>query len=167
MLDWLKRTKLPDVWAIKQIDDDLLHLCGRGRPETRDRPAIALEALRQNRFAGAIHLHDSPLVLNAQLFAALVVVDELALSGQDSATWRGREYRISWVPQRCWTYDGRLTATSSVLNGLVQHVSVEDVSAIRDKAAALEGDEPSAHFASLEARQHLPRSTRFPFANDE
>lgn len=167
MLDWLKRTKLPDVWAIKQVDDDLLHLCGRGRLKTRERPANAIEALRQNRFEGAIQLHDTPLLLNARLFAALAMVDELALNGQDRATWHGREYRVSWVPQRCWTYEGRLTTTSSVLNEVAQLVSVEDVSAIRDKAAAQEGNEPSAHFASLEARLHLPGTPRPPFANDE
>ncbi|SDK76871.1 hypothetical protein SAMN05192555_101151 [Franzmannia pantelleriensis] len=156
MLDWLKRTKLPDVWAIKQIDDDLLHVCGRGELEPRERPAKALQALQENRFEGAIRMHDSALVLNARLFAALAPVDDLILRGQDRAKWCDRQYRLSWVPQRCWVYEGRLTSTLTHVNGVPQHVSVEDVSAIRDKAASAESDEASVHFASLEARGNLP-----------
>ncbi|APX92987.1 hypothetical protein BWR19_08635 [Halomonas sp. 1513] len=156
MLDWFKRTKLPEVWAIKQIDGDLVHVCGRGQLESRERPAKALQALQENRFEGAIRMHDSALVLNAGLFVALAPVEAFGLIGQDQAEWQERLYRISWVPQRCWVYEGRLIATFTELNGVPQRVSVEDTSAIRDKAAAAEGDDAGTHFGALDALQDLP-----------
>ena len=162
MLDWLKRTKLPEVWAIKQIDDDLLHVCGRGQLESRERAAKALQALQENRFEGAIRMRDSALVLNARLFVALAPVDDLILIDNSQAEWHGQRHRISWVPQRCWIYDGRLTTTLAQLNGAPQRVSVEDVSAIRDKAAAGESDESGSLFAALDALETLPPRNNDP-----
>nr|WP_163503374.1 hypothetical protein [Halomonas socia] len=162
MLNWLKRTKLPEAWAIKQIDGDLLHVCGRGQLESRERSAKALQALQENRFEGAIRMHDSALVLNARLFIALAPVDDLILIDHCQAEWRGQRHRISWVPQRCWVYEGRLTATLTELSGIQQHISVEDVSAIRNKTTAGEGGESGTLFAALDALEILPLHNKDP-----
>ncbi|MBD3894465.1 hypothetical protein IEI94_01170 [Halomonas sp. ML-15] len=160
MLDWFKRNKLPEAWAVKQIDNDLLHLCGRGQLESHERNA--LKALQENRFDGAIRMHDSALVLNTRLFAALAPVEELTLVGQDQAEWQGKRYCVSWVPQRCWVYEGRLTVTHGQINGIPQRISVEDVSAIRDKAASVSHDESNVQFTSLDALEILPPLDKDP-----
>ncbi|WP_444677586.1 hypothetical protein [Halomonas sp. E19] len=110
MLRWLTGKHPIPVWVIKQIDRDLLHLCGQGSvlPETRRSDVVA--SLHEDRYQGAVTLGGSGPVLNARLFAALVPVESLALETHGEAMWRGSRWLVSQVPQRCWAYEGRLVA---------------------------------------------------------
>lgn len=138
MLRWLTGRQPIPVWVIKQIERDLLHLCGQGRvlPETRRSKVLA--SLREGRYQGAVTLANDGPVLNARLFAALVPVEDLALDTHGEAIWRDSRWLVSQVPQRCWAYEGRLVAKPPP-PGLSSHlVSVEDVSDIRRLAQAAE-----------------------------
>ncbi|TFH86758.1 hypothetical protein EQG41_10505 [Billgrantia azerbaijanica] len=135
MLKWLTGKKKPiAVWVIKQIDDDLLHLCGQGSVEPANKRSDALAELAAGCYRGAVHMAGSGLVLNARLCAALVPLESLTLDAQGQAHWQGRVWRVSQVPQRCWTYEGRLTAQRQVQGGQALLLSTEDVSNIRRQA---------------------------------
>lgn len=133
MLSFFKG-KPPECWVIKQIDDDLLHLCGRGLATARERPKARQAKLRSGRYEGPVSFNNSGLVLNSRLFAALVPLEALRIDDQDRAQWRDRLWQVSWVPQRCWTYEGRLTTQASAAGGRIGLISVEDVAGIRAKA---------------------------------
>lgn len=122
-----------EVWVIKQVDDGLIHLCGQGILESRDKRKDVLAALAQGHFQGAVRLAGGGLVLNARLFAALVPLDDLTLTDDGQAHWQGRLWRVSQVPQRCWGFDGRLVAQQGVNVGGLGLVSAEDVSGIRQR----------------------------------
>ncbi|MFG6178864.1 hypothetical protein ACGTN6_16640 [Halomonas sp. THAF12] len=133
------------VWVIKQVDPDLLHLCGEGRitpADRRDTQAI-MSALRRGDYRGAVEMTDNGMVLNARLFAALVPHDELHLGASGHAQWREHSWHVAQVPQRCWTYEGRLVAWSTS-QGPLDLVSSEDVSGIRRRACA-ENAPPPGH----------------------
>ncbi|MEC9483727.1 MAG: hypothetical protein UMU75_10490, partial [Halomonas sp.] len=133
--DWLKRRKSEPVWAVKQIDADLLHVCGEAWAEGDLRSDKRLEALRAGHFQGPVRMQENDTVLNAAQFAMLVPHAELALFDEgNAARWQGREWRIAWVPQRCWLYAGRLTVQPVTVQGRPRRLSVEDTNAIRDKA---------------------------------
>ncbi|MDI5892214.1 hypothetical protein [Halomonas rhizosphaerae] len=131
MLKKLFGTSPVEAWVIKQVDDGLLHLCGQGTLESRDKRKAVLAALAQGQFQGAVRLAGGGLVLNARLFAALVPLDDLTLTDDGQAHWQGRLWRVSQVPQRCWSFEGRLVAQQGVNVGGLGLVSVEDVSGIR------------------------------------
>ncbi|MCG6659653.1 hypothetical protein HOP52_18045 [Halomonas campisalis] len=139
MLKWLTGKQPIPVWAIKQIDDDLLHLCGQAKVTPTKKRGITLAALNEGRYQGAVSMAGSGLVLNARLFAALVPVENLTLDAQGQAHWQGRCWQVSQVPQRCWTYEGRLTTQRQLQGGQSLLVSVEDVSSIRRHARISEG----------------------------
>lgn len=134
MLKWLTGKQPIPVWVIKQIDDSLLHLCGQGSIEPRAKRSTVIEELHAGRYEGAVHMSNGGLVLNARLFAALVPLEALQLDAQGQAHWRGRDWYVAQVPQRCWTYEGKLTAQPQMLGNQQQIVSVEDVSDIRRQA---------------------------------
>lgn len=132
--DWLKRNRPPSIWVVKQIDDALLHLCGKGTAEGEGSAATKLERIRAGRFSGAVRMQENDAVLNAGQFAALIPESDLTLIDDSEAQWQGRHWRIAWVPQRCWLHAGRLVTQLSDFHGQTRLVSVEDVSAIRAKA---------------------------------
>ncbi|MBS9404116.1 hypothetical protein KG088_10785 [Halomonas sp. TRM85114] len=120
-----------EVWVIKQVDDDLLHLCGQGILESRDKRGKVIKALSEGRFEGAVHMSGGGVVLNSRLFAALVPIKSLKLLPQGQARWKGRDWLVAQVPQRCWAFRGPLVAhTSPVGGGLI---SSEDVADIRQR----------------------------------
>lgn len=122
-----------EVWVIKQVDADLLHLCGRATlPAKPNRRAVQAD-LEQDRYRGPVRMATG-VVLNARLFQALVPVEALQLLPDDRARWHGRDWPLSQVPQRCWTFPGRLVAQADPLGGPGALVSAEDVSAIRRQA---------------------------------
>lgn len=131
MLKWLTGKQPIPVWVIKQIDDSLLHLCGQGSIEPRAKRTSVIEDLHAGRYEGAIHMANGGMVLNARLFAALVPLEALQLDTQGLAHWQGRSWYVAQVPQRCWTFEGRLIAQRQALGDQEQLVSVEDVSDIR------------------------------------
>ncbi|MBZ9538289.1 hypothetical protein KGQ90_04925 [Modicisalibacter tunisiensis] len=135
--NWFKRRHKSEqtVWVVKQVDDHLLHLCGRGRIE----PAGADDAtddatLESGRFQGAVTLPETGQPLNARQFAALIPESRLTLVDDHTARWRERLWHVAWTPQRCWLHDGALTVERNPLAGQAPWVSTEDVSAIRAKA---------------------------------
>ncbi|MDZ7852735.1 MAG: hypothetical protein U5L98_08865 [Halomonas sp.] len=119
------------VWVIKQIDDGLLHLCGQGTLESRDKRKDVLAALAKGQFQGGVRLAGGGLVLNARLFATLVPLDDLTLTDDGQAHWQGRLWRVSQVPQRCWSFEGKLVAQQAGNIHGPGLVSTEDVSGIR------------------------------------
>jgi len=134
MLKWLTGKKKPiPVWVIKQIDDGLLHLCGQGSVEPANKRRETLDELIAGRYQGAVHMAGSGLVLNARLCATLVPLDALSLDAEGQAHWQGRVWHVSQVPQRCWTYEGRLTVQRQVQGGQARLLSTEDVSGIRQQ----------------------------------
>ncbi|QTF91127.1 hypothetical protein [Halomonas sp. BM-2019] len=120
------------VWVIKQVDADILHLCGIGTLyHPRQRPWAALHALREGRYQGGVRLGTTGIVLNSRLFAALPPQDDLRLEGGMRANWQGQEWRVAQVPQRSWQHEGRLVAQRVLLQGEERLISSEDVSGIR------------------------------------
>lgn len=117
-------------WVIKQIDDGLLHLCGRGTLVTDLKPREAAELLRNGQYRGGVRMGDSGIVLNSRLFAALVPEHTLQLDDLHRAHWRTRIWEVSRVPPRCWTWTGRLTCEPSPPDSLPRLVSTEDLTAV-------------------------------------
>lgn len=136
MLKWLTGKHPIPVWVIKQIDADLLHLCGQGHVVSQARSSRTLQQLQAGRYEGAVTMASGGLVLNARLFAALVPLDALQLDARGHAQWDGRLWHVAQVPQRCWTFEGRLVPQRQMLGDQEQWVSVEDVSDIRRQAQA-------------------------------
>lgn len=147
-----------DVWVIKQVDPDLLHLCGRATLEARPNRKAVLMALAEGGFAGAVTMATGGVVLNARLFQALVPMEQLALLPDDQARWRGRDWSLSQVPQRCWTFPGRLITqpeTTGAFPGAL--VSAEDISGIRQRAAQATPQRPDETvFRAEDANQDHP-----------
>ncbi|WP_372611827.1 hypothetical protein [Halomonas sp.] len=122
-----------DVWVIKQIDDDLLHLCGQGVTQANARQKTVLAALEAGSYSGAVQMSGGGVVLIARLFDALVPIEALQLLPDGQARWQGREWLVAQVPQRCWAFKGKLIAQASPLGGSGL-ASSEDVSGIRRQA---------------------------------
>lgn len=129
--------KTPPVrcWAIKQVDPGMLHLCALGHPVSSLKPPQLREQLEQGRFEGGIQMGDTGIVLHSQLFAELIPEAELEMLDVSRARWRQQEWIIAKVPQRCWTWQGRLVAHPSAAGEGHRWVSSEDVSELRRKAA--------------------------------
>ncbi|MBF7052028.1 hypothetical protein IOC61_01685 [Halomonas sp. KAO] len=120
-----------DIWVIKQVDHDLLHLCGRGTLAAKPNRKAVMAALAESRYTGPVTMaRGGRAVLNARLFQALVPLDELQLLSDGRARWQGRDWQVAQVPQRCWLFEGRLVAQPDPLNGGGALVSVEDVTDI-------------------------------------
>ncbi|WP_445000732.1 hypothetical protein [Halomonas mongoliensis] len=134
MLKRVFRKKPVQCWVVKQVDQRLLHLCTLGRPDSRLKPEPLKEVLRQKRFSGGVIMGESGLVLNARLFDALVPEEDLELTHDGLANWRGRYWMVSTVPQKCWTWEGNLVAESNLLGSQPPMVSREDVSALSLRA---------------------------------
>ncbi|MCA1770658.1 MAG: hypothetical protein LC652_12200 [Halomonas sp.] len=128
--------KMPvNVWVIKQVDPDLLHLCGRATLEASPNRKSVLAALDEGRFAGAVKMAAGGVVLNAKLFQALVPADQLELLPDGQARWRERDWSLSQVPQRCWTFPGPLIAQRDPTSASGALISSEDVTGIRQRVA--------------------------------
>jgi hypothetical protein len=121
-------------WPIKQIDDQVLHLCPRGKVESDLKHGALLSALRDGRFSGGVRMGDSGIVLNAQLFEALVPEEDLQQDEDGLVHWRGRMWLVAQAPQHCWTWTGRLVAVPNQLGLAPRLISREDTSAIRRRA---------------------------------
>ncbi|MDR5867466.1 hypothetical protein [Halomonas koreensis] len=122
-------------WIVKQIDDRVLHLCGRGQLETQMKSREAARALADGDYRGGVRFDGTGIVLNSRLFAALVPLESLTLDEDGTALWQGRRWAVSRVPQRCWSWEGRLVA-EPVAEGPPRLASSEDVSGIREHVDA-------------------------------
>ncbi|MFW6345977.1 MAG: hypothetical protein ACOC0M_06575 [Halomonas sp.] len=146
-----------DVWVIKQVDADLLHLCGRATLKPTPSRKAVLAALEAGNFSGAVKMAAGDAVLNARLFAALVPIDDLQLLPDGQAHWQGRDWRIAQVPQRCWTFEGRLTVQQNLTGGPHALVSSEDVSGIRRRVEGATPQHPGeVVFRALNANEDDP-----------
>lgn len=121
------------VWVIKQIDQDVLHLCGQAELDHDARRTRVLAELARGEYRGPVRMAGGGLVFNARLFAALPPLDELTLTDDGQAYWQDRRWRVSQVPQRCWGFDGPLIAEPVRHVGGSGLVSSEDVSGIRSR----------------------------------
>ncbi|MDN3520744.1 hypothetical protein [Halomonas ramblicola] len=130
MLKRLFRKQRPRCWIIKQVDPDLLHLCGQGTLESDLKADEALTRAREGRYRGGVRMGDTGLVLNGGLFELLVPEHELRLDAEYRAHWHGRWWEVATVPQQCWTWTGRLVTRPNPLNALPHRISVEDVSEV-------------------------------------
>jgi len=120
------------AWAIKQIDDATLHLCGEGRLESDQKSKVMLKALQAGQFNGGVRMGDTGTVINTRRLAAVVPLEALQLLADgNTAEWNGRHWAVSHVPQRAWLFDGRLVAEPNLLSSTPALVSREDVSHIR------------------------------------
>ncbi|WP_129138457.1 hypothetical protein [Modicisalibacter coralii] len=153
--NWFKRKRKPDisVWAVKQIDEDLLHLCGQATIETKGTAAELMAALEADTFHGAVRMRENGQILNAAQFAALIPDTSLDLVDERTARWRNRQWHIAWTPQRCWLHTGPLTIQPSRLDGQTRWVSIEDVSGIRAKA---QSPHPASRFYGLQSLTTAP-----------
>ncbi len=133
------------VWIIKQIDRDLLHLCGEGRLDTGRKADAVLAELSEGHYQGPVQMGDGGLILNARLFAALVPHDGLHLGADGQAHWRGHNWRVARVPQRCWAYEGRLVPQMTP-QGRLHLTSTEDLSGIRRRADSERAAPGTVHF---------------------
>ena len=140
MIRHLFKTAPLKAWVIKQIDDDVLHLCGQGVLESNEKPRNVKKALEAGRYQGGVRMGDTGIVLNTRLLAALVPLDRLKLVEDGrQAEWQGRRWHVSQVPQRCWDFDGHLVTHENPMFTAPELISTEDVSGIskhvdRDKA---------------------------------
>ena len=115
---------------IKQVDERILHLCGKGSLESTQKRSQLLEDLANGRFQGAVRMGDTGIVLNSRLHAALVPLDQIELEN-GIADWQGRAWVVSHVPQHCWNFDGQLVTQREGTVDQPRLVSREDVSMIR------------------------------------
>jgi hypothetical protein len=120
-----------EVWAIKQIDARTLHLCGKGRLESRQTRSRRMEDLAKGRYEGEVRMDGTGVVLHSRRLDALVPLDQLELE-DGIAHWQGRTWLVSHVPQRCWHFDGRLVAKPGGTVERPHLVSSEDVSRIHE-----------------------------------
>ena len=159
--DWLTRKSSQPIWVVKQIDDALLHLCGKGSVMDEGGAAKLLERLRSRSFSGPVRMGGNGAVLNSAQFAVLVPEEDFSLISDNEAAWLGRRWQIAWVPQRCWLHDGHLTSQQVDFQGQPRRISIEDISGIRAKA---ESPRRKSEFISMEA---LRSSHWYPIARDD
>ncbi|NWO09070.1 hypothetical protein HLV40_01350 [Chromohalobacter salexigens] len=140
MLEWLQdrlsRQHGIAIWVIKQCDDTTLHLCGKGMAEGTERMSRRRRTLARGTFVGPVRIGEHHEVLHSDLFARLPLRDELRLIDEREAEYAGRRYHVSWVPERCWRFQGPLISQPQRNDGKLRFVSHEDVAAIREKTAA-------------------------------
>ncbi|WP_458524653.1 hypothetical protein [Onishia taeanensis] len=150
MFDWITGRKPPPAWVIKQCDSELLHLCGRAIATDPGSARKRRKALAEGAYQGPIRIEHSSTELSAELFAALIPIDDLEWLDQSRVRWQDRRWWVAWVPKRCWAYRGPLTLdkTAGPDGGFV---STEDVSAIRAKASAHAASDTPRQWLGLEA----------------
>ncbi|MGM0926554.1 MAG: hypothetical protein ACQEXC_09015 [Pseudomonadota bacterium] len=149
------------VWIIKQVDmpQRLIHLCGRGTLATDLKPREALNRLRSCSYQGGVRVGDTGWVLHARLFEGLVPEEELTLPFPDRALWLNRSWRISHVPQHCWTWEGQLKAEPSS-DGDLTMVSREDVGFLQQRIDTSGAPPGRAIFRPLNALEDPEKDIR-------
>ena len=134
LADWLTGKKFLSLWVVKQIDDGLLHVCGKGSVAIEKSASRTLQQLRSGEFCGPVRMGGNDAVLNSAQFAALIPEEDFLLRSDNDATWREHHWQVSWVPQRCWLHGENLISQRIDFQGQPRRVSVEDTSGIRAKA---------------------------------
>lgn len=148
------------VWAIKQVDmhQRLIHLCGQATLATDLKPRQALTQLHGRRYMGGVRMGNTGWVLHARLFEGLVPEEELSWPFPERALWLNRSWRISHVPQHCWTWEGELKALPAPDGqGLV---SREDVGFLRQRIDTSGAPPGRAIFRPLNALEDPEKDVR-------
>ncbi|WP_282041545.1 hypothetical protein [Halomonas alimentaria] len=149
------------VWSIKQADEELLHLVGRGTLESDMKPKKLRAQLLAGQYRGGIRIRDTGMVLNSHLLEAMAPEEEFWLDDtQNTALWQGKRWRLAWVPQRSWHYEGRLVAEPDPVRGGDALVSVEDVSSIRRRANTSALPNAKVVFRPVNENEHAERELR-------
>ena len=151
LADWLTRKKTLPLWVVKQVDETLLHVCGKGNVAVESTVGKTLHRLRKGEFHGPVRMGGNDAVINSAQFAALIPQEDFLLHSDTDATWRGSHWQIAWVPQRCWMHDGRLVSQPIDFQGQPRLISVEDTSEIRAKA---ESPRSKSDFIPIEPLGH-------------
>ncbi|TLF47244.1 hypothetical protein FEI13_16340 [Halomonas urmiana] len=155
-------------WVIKQVDEqqNTLHLCEGGQLATPLPYKEAARQLARGEYRGGVRIGDTGIVLNSALFEALVPWAELSLDDQYRAHWRGREWAIARVPQRCWAWEGRLIVEPSPAGSLPAWQSSEDVAHVRERADNSEWLSGRASFRSGDALEDPEKDIRDAIARN-
>ena len=149
------------VWAIKQIDDATLHLCGEGTPQSDQKPRKIREALHAGEFHGGVRMGDAGIVINTRRLAAAVPLEALKLlDNGNAADWQGRRWAVSRVPQHSWLFAGPLVAEPNPTGGPPALISREDVSHIRRQAKQDAGPPGEVAFRPLDALEDPEKNLR-------
>lgn len=162
--NWLARKKPPAVWAVKQLDDGLMHLCGQGIIEGKGSATAKLKCIQAGQYSGPVRMRENGAVINSGQFAQLIPAQDLVLMNDREAQWQGRRWQVAWVPQRCWVHVGRLIAQPADFQGESRLISVESTDDILTKAKGtprhsgpsltLETIEPPGHWRQSAKNNH-------------
>ncbi|MEL0616318.1 hypothetical protein V6243_05690 [Cobetia marina] len=127
-----------EVLVIKQIDGELLHVCGVGVLEGSGSVNHKRRELSRDNHAFPVRMHEGNQVLQPQDFNRLVLLEEVQLHPRGcrpreavSLEVEGHRYRVAHTPMRCWHFKG-LLKIERTQQGLL--LSTEDMSLIRAKA---------------------------------
>ena len=163
---WMRK-KPVRCWVIKQIDEtsSTLHLCESGQLETQLSRREAERQLARGEYRGGVRIGDTGIVLNSELFAALVPWPDLLLGDNYQAHWQGRTWEVSRVPQRCWAWEGRLVA-EFLPGALPPRQSTEDVTHVRERADSSEWLSGRASFRSANALEDPEKDIRDAIARN-
>jgi hypothetical protein len=164
LADWLTRKKVLSLWIVKQVDEGLLHVCGKGSVAAKGNANKTLQQLRNGEFRGPVRMGGNDAVLNSAQFAVLIPEEDFQLDSDNHATWRDCHWKIAWVPQRCWLHEGRLVSQPIDYQGQPRRISVEDTSGIRAK---VESPRAKSEFIPIEPLGHAsPQWQRADKDND-
>ncbi|MFD2437150.1 hypothetical protein [Modicisalibacter luteus] len=56
LADWLTRKKVLSLWIVKQVDEGLLHVCGKGSVAAKGNANKTLQQLRNGEFRGPVRM---------------------------------------------------------------------------------------------------------------
>ncbi|WFM69811.1 hypothetical protein [Halomonas sp. CKK8] len=162
---WMRKAPIR-CWVIKQVDENMLHLCESGQLVTELKRKVAERQLAKGEYRGGVRLGDTGIVLNSALFAALVPWPDLILDDHYQAHWQGRSWAVSRVPQRCWAWEGRLVAEPRPQGSLPAWQSTEDVAHVRERADSSEWLSGRASFRPTNALEDPEKDIREAIARN-
>ena len=137
--DHLFKQRHVEVLVIKQIDGELVHVCGAGIVEGNGSVSHKRRELQRDNHAFPVRMHDGNQVLQPDDFNRLVLLEELTLHPLGcqpkeaiSLEVAGHRYRVAHTPMRCWHFRGHLVLERTPQGMLL---STEDMTLIRAKAS--------------------------------
>ncbi|WP_088742520.1 hypothetical protein [Cobetia sp. QF-1] len=127
-----------EVLVIKQIDGELVHVCGAGVLEGAGSVSHKRRELMHDNHAFPVRMHDGNQVLEPNDFNRLVLLEDVTLHPAGcrlkeaiSLEVSGHRYRVAHTPMRCWRFTGHLILERTPQGMLL---STEDMTMIRAKA---------------------------------
>lgn len=155
--DHLFRQRHVEVLVIKQIDGELVHVCGVGILEGNGSVSHKRRELQRDNHAFPVRMHDGNQILQPDDFNRLVLLDDVTLHPLGclpreaiSLEVAGHRYRVAHTPTRCWRFHGHLVLERTPQGMLL---STEDMTLIRAKASL----KPTPGSARARA-EHVPKT---------